>query len=281
VDKLLGLREDTYTCGATASVALFHSLDSPAQPFYASRKLALTMAHVGYALSFRSSHLTKVRYPFSDTRAVLCATATGRAHALTETHHADGRTESARLRRTGTAVTADSFGETRFMGALANTRCLGDLRFKPFGVTPEPDMRVRLLDADGAAAGPTSTRAQATTTVIADGGAAFVVLVSDGVSSVVSDAEMCGLAREARSPQAAADAIVAFAEEMGSDDNLTAVVVPLAGWGAVRGPDETVELRSFRRTQMGAFHLTGQCVVLIMFDSGEREAEEDVSGPRA
>lgn len=36
------------TCGATASVALMHSLDVPAKPFFASDTLGLTVAHVGY-----------------------------------------------------------------------------------------------------------------------------------------------------------------------------------------------------------------------------------------
>ena len=36
------------TCGATASVALLHSLDVPYRPFFASELLALTVAHIGY-----------------------------------------------------------------------------------------------------------------------------------------------------------------------------------------------------------------------------------------
>ena len=41
---------------------------------------------------------------------------------MTEEHHADTRAEAARLRRLGASLTMDSFGETRWMGALANTR---------------------------------------------------------------------------------------------------------------------------------------------------------------
>jgi len=32
------------------------------------------------------------------------------------------------------------------MGALQNTRSLGDLKWKPFGVTPEPTVRTKLLE---------------------------------------------------------------------------------------------------------------------------------------
>ena len=31
------------------------------------------------------------------------------------------------------------------MGVLENTRSLGDFKFKPFGVTPEPEVREKLL----------------------------------------------------------------------------------------------------------------------------------------
>jgi protein phosphatase PTC6 len=40
-----------------------------------------------------------------------------------------------------------------------------------------------------------------------------------------------------------------FAEEIGLDDNATVVVIPLAGWGDVRGPDLTKERRDYRRMQ--------------------------------
>jgi hypothetical protein len=78
----------------------------------------------------------------SDTRVLLCSTKDGNVFPMTENHHADARVESARLRRMmGSALIADSYGETRWeiyrvwplfsaklttrwMGALANTRGL-------------------------------------------------------------------------------------------------------------------------------------------------------------
>lgn len=96
--------EHSATCGATASVALLQPLDLPAAPFFSAQRIALTVAHVG------------------DTRVLLCATDGGRVEPLTETHHAETRGESARLRRMGTSRVMDSFGESRWMGALANTR---------------------------------------------------------------------------------------------------------------------------------------------------------------
>ena len=80
---------------------------------------------------------------------------------------------------------------------------------------------------------------------------AYMVCFSDGVSSVLSDDEVVDLARDAPDPKTAADQILAFAEEMGSEDNATAIVVPLAGWGRIRGPDKTKSLREYRRHQAG------------------------------
>lgn len=77
-----------------------------------------------------------------------------------------------------------------------------------------------------------------------------MVLVSDGISSVVSDQEIVDLARGATSPKHAANRILSFAEEMGSSDNLTAIVLPFAGWGHVSGPDQTKNLRAYRSSQM-------------------------------
>lgn len=79
-----------------------------------------------------------------------------------------------------------------------------------------------------------------------------MVLVSDGISSILSDDEVVDLARDAPDPKAAAERIMSFAQELGGDDNATAIVVPLAGWGKIQGPDKTKELRDYRRRQAGA-----------------------------
>ncbi|KAJ7786192.1 phosphatase 2C-like domain-containing protein [Mycena metata] len=210
VDRNLSADTGAQSCGATASVAILHSLDSPATPFFSSNKVALTVAHCG------------------DTRVLLCAT-DGKVHPMTENHHADARVEVIRLRRMmGSSLITDSFGESRWMGALANTRCLGDLRYKKFGVTPEPEVRTKLLEGSEWA---------------------YLVLVSDGISSMLSDSEVVDLARDAPDPKTAAERILSFAEELGGEDNATVIVVPLAGWGKIRGPDSTRELRDYRRMQ--------------------------------
>ncbi|KAG8948597.1 hypothetical protein FRC04_009499 [Tulasnella sp. 424] len=147
---------------------------------------------------------------------------------MTEDHHADTRGEQARLRRMGQGIVTDSFGETRYMGALANTRGFGDTKYKYFGMTPEPEIRTRRLK------GRTWSS---------------LVLLSDGITSVLSDEEIVDLARQAPSPQRAAENVLSFAETIGLSDNATVIVIPLAGWGDVRGPDLTKDLREYRRVQ--------------------------------
>ncbi|KAF5385318.1 hypothetical protein D9615_001419 [Tricholomella constricta] len=211
VDRNLSTDEVSQSCGATASIALLHSLDAPATPFFSAQTLALTVAHCG------------------DTRVLLCSTDNGQVVPMTENHHADAHVETIRLRRMmGSSLITDSFGESRWMGALSNTRCLGDLRYKKYGVTPEPQVQTKLLEGKDWA---------------------YLVFVSDGVSSILSDDEVVDLARDARDPKTAADSILSFAQELGGDDNATALVVPLAGWGKIRGPDKTKELREYRRQQ--------------------------------
>lgn len=114
--------------GSTATVALLHSLDVPySYPYYASSLVSLTVAHLG------------------DTTALLASSAGGRAHRLTQAHHADSRTESERLRTSGTGIITDSFGESRWGGVVANTRAVGDREFKPVGVIAEPEIIKRVL----------------------------------------------------------------------------------------------------------------------------------------
>lgn len=48
LDRLLSTESVARECGATASVAILHSLDT--LPFFSSRKLVLTVAHVGLVI---------------------------------------------------------------------------------------------------------------------------------------------------------------------------------------------------------------------------------------
>lgn len=115
------------------------------------------------------------------------------------------------------------------------------------GVTPEPDVRRRVLRSTSY--DRILSRVLMALTYRLDKDWAFLVFVSDGITSVAANDEIVDLARNAKDPRTAAQNILSYAEEMGSEDNATVMVVPLAGWGAVRGPDRTYERRVYRKKQ--------------------------------
>ncbi|WVQ73392.1 hypothetical protein IAR50_002963 [Cryptococcus sp. DSM 104548] len=196
-------------CGSTASVVLLHSLDGPAQPYWSAKKVAVTIGHCG------------------DTRALLCTRAAGQVMPLTEKHHAESRVEASRLRRMGAGMlVSDSYGESRWMGAVENTRGFGDGQWKPSGVTAEPEVSTKVIDGEENC---------------------YIVLATDGITALMSDQEIIDLARRSLDPSRAAKTIVHFAEDLGASDNCTCVVIPLAGWGKVGGEDKTAERREYRR----------------------------------
>ncbi|KAJ1571158.1 hypothetical protein NDA12_001101 [Ustilago hordei] len=200
--------------GSTASVALLHSLDMPCVPWYSSEFVGVHVAHVG------------------DTRVLLCAAKDGKAVPLTTYHHPDDPSESERLRKMGAGMITDSFGEARWMGALANTRAFGDSRFKKVGITVEPEI---------------------VSQVIRGSDYGLLIAFSDGVGSVMSDQEVVDLCRNARHPSQAAQSVLTFAEELGAQDNCTVMVIPLKGWAQVGGQDMTRERREMRRSKIDLY----------------------------
>jgi len=85
---------------------------------------------------------------------------------------------------------------------------------------------------------------------------ACIVLVSDGISSILSDQEIVDLARGAPDPKTAADRILGFSQDLGGDDNATAIVIPLPGWGKVDGQDQTKDLREYRQNQARKYYFS-------------------------
>lgn len=80
-----------------------------------------------------------------------------------------------------------------------------------------------------------------------------IVLTSDGISSLVSHEEVNDLIRFAPTPAEGAKRVLSFAENIGSEDNATVIVVPLLGWGKPQGSDATKELREYKQNQAGKF----------------------------
>lgn len=92
---------------------------------------------------------------------------------------------------------------------------------------------------------------------------AFIVLVSDGISSVLSDQEIVDLARDAPDPKSAANRVLSFSQDLGGDDNATAIVIPLAGWGTPYELDSTKELREYRLRQAGKYIRILDCITIL------------------
>jgi len=78
-----------------------------------------------------------------------------------------------------------------------------------------------------------------------------MVLVTDGITSLMSDQEIVDLVRTAADPTRSAKVIVNFGEDLGAEDNCSCIVVPLSGWGKVKGIDRTEARREYRRKQAG------------------------------
>ncbi|KAI8353000.1 phosphatase 2C-like domain-containing protein [Mortierella sp. GBAus27b] len=197
------LIRDKYEDGSTASVVLVQSKGA----FWETQDdLDLILAHVG------------------DTRVLLCEAPRGESIQLTTDHHPDAVVETDRIRKMAAYVSADSFGENMFLGHVANTRSLGDVSMKPFGVSAEPELIRRTVKAKEAA---------------------FLVLISDGVSSVMSNQEVVDCVKLESNPTLAAANVLNLAEQLGAEDNCTVMVVKLPAWGAEM-PDLSKELREYR-----------------------------------
>ncbi|ORX82448.1 protein serine/threonine phosphatase 2C [Basidiobolus meristosporus CBS 931.73] len=175
-------------------------------PFWASPRLNITVSHVG------------------DTRVILCNTRNGKADTLTTDHHPSIKKEFDRIRKYGGFFTRDSFGEEMTVGQFANTRAFGDPIGKRYGVIAEPDIIVRKVAGEEVA---------------------FMVLVTDGVTSVMTDQEIVDSVKTCPDPTTAAMRIVSYAEQFGSADNITAMVVRLPGWGTPM-PDLSADIRRYR-----------------------------------
>ncbi|KAI5475312.1 hypothetical protein MNV49_001654, partial [Pseudohyphozyma bogoriensis] len=206
------LRDTSITkAGSVGTVAVLHSLETPhTVPYSFSPLVSLTIAHLG------------------DTKAILASTS-GRPKPLTEAHHPDSRVEGERMRKSGTGIVTDSFGESRWGGGLANTRGVGDREYKSLGVLAEPEVQTTVLRGDEWA---------------------FLILVSDGITDAMSDQEVVDLCRGFSNPTRAANNVVKFAEDVGGEDNMTAIVIPLPGWSKFGGHDVSASRREYRLKQV-------------------------------
>lgn len=194
--------------GSTCTSAFIYSLESGKNFWDRNVHGLLTVAQVG------------------DTRAILGDTM-GNALALSTVHHPSNPHESDRLRKFSTGIFRTPSGEDRYL-QYANTRAFGDFQGKARGITAEPDIATFELNGQNK---------------LLPGEDAFLILVSDGVTDKASDQELVDLVIQSAhsggslrgTPQSAANEIVSYVEMLGTQDNATALVVRLGGWGNWHG----------------------------------------------
>lgn len=174
-----------------------------------------------------------------DTRCLL-ADNLGNVLALTTTHHASSPHESDRLQEFSPLFNSTVGDDKLRFLQYENTRAFGDFQGKQFGISAEPDlMSYRVGDGYGRLSGTD----------------AFLVLVTDGVTDIASDQEIVDSIIHTSNaggpkrglPQAAAQELIEFVAKCGTDDNASAMVIRLPGWGSwMHWSDRSANLRTER-----------------------------------
>ena len=110
----------------------------------------------------------------------------------------------------GGQVTRDGSGNCRVNHRLAMSRSIGDFDLKPHGVSAE---------------------AQVVRISLKHGKDKFLVLTTDGVCDVLSNAEIVKSICQCENPKEAAERLVDQALLYSCEDNATVLIVPFGSWG--------------------------------------------------
>jgi len=163
-----------------------------------------------------------------DSRALMYRK--GEVRVLTKDHDPEDRAERDRVLKERGTIVWTSLGRALVNGRLAMTRSLGDMDMKAYGVSAKPD---------------TVTKA------IKHGKDSFLALFSDGISFVMSNEEIGNCIAACDNADEAAQALCDQALQYGSDDNVTAIVIPFGSWGKY---SRNSLLYSFARNLQGRRH---------------------------
>ena len=143
-----------------------------------------------------------------DSRAILCRE--GKAHLLTNDHTPSSTDERNRVLASGGSVEVDGEMTPRVNGRLAMTRCFGNFDLKPFGVVPIPEIQMLEVDQDKDS---------------------FLALITDGVSAVMNTNQAVGILSSSTEPEEAVEMLTTSAAQFGSQDDITAILLPFRSFG--------------------------------------------------
>ena len=141
-----------------------------------------------------------------DSGALICRL--GEAVSLASAHHPTREEEQQRINLYHGWIDWGS-NSPKVNGRLAMTRSIGDFHLKPYGVISTPEIHRLKLDHKKDS---------------------FIVLHTDGVSHVMSDKEITDVVRTCPDAEHAANILTSCAIQYVSEDNITAVVIPLRLW---------------------------------------------------
>ncbi|XBW35422.1 hypothetical protein QEN19_000988 [Hanseniaspora menglaensis] len=252
-----GVPEDKITSGSTASSLFLAPLSEEDLSEYEGK------SDVFWINNDKLMRLYAAQ--LGDCKILLCDKE-GVAHSLTLPHHPNtNKFENKRLstqQNTDTNKTStkkikdtmddelvgkDAFGEERFLNTFANTRSFGDYIGKPFGLTAEPDIYSYLI-------GSTRNIPHSEKHKLQFGGdECFVIMMTDGVSNLLTDQEVVDLVTttvnlrgiKKANPQFVCDEIIKYILAIGGKqaDNASCIILRLSNWGNWPDIDRTGKTR--------------------------------------
>jgi protein phosphatase 1K len=143
-----------------------------------------------------------------DSRAILCRE--GKADLLTNDHTPSSTDEKNRVLASGGSVEIDGKMTPRVNGRLAMTRCFGNFDLKPFGVIAIPEIQTLEINQDK------------------DN---FLALITDGVSAVMNTDQAVSILNSSSVPEESVEMLTISAAQFGSDDDITAILLPFRSFG--------------------------------------------------
>ena len=152
----------------------------------------------------------------------------GKPIELSIDHNPSNPREVERIEKRGGWIDWDSHFTPLVNGRLSITRSFGNLSLRSSGIVSKPTIHHRVVENDS-----------------------FLMLCSDGISHSITDSEIVSIINQHKNASDACFDLTSTAQQYGSDDDVTAVVVPLNGW-AIHSTGGAPVVYSMFRTMVGS-----------------------------